>query len=185
MALVHVPRPAGGVSVHGEGCECARCTGFVEGHGLSVTHGGTSSVALRVRAEAFAAELEEELVKLGVYEPVDRFLVDTAGLMLARKEQAVTRLEQLAEKHERGEIEWQFLLEAEGKAGEALDRAAGAIHRMMNSLAASPKARSEVLRNMGIGRAASERASRERLAAHVRERYAGEVAEGSSASSEG
>lgn len=45
--------------VHGEGCECTRCTGFQPGHELSVRHGAYSRRLLQGDADHLVDEIEK------------------------------------------------------------------------------------------------------------------------------
>ncbi len=76
--------------VHGEGCECVRCTGFPEGHTLSTRHGAYAVVSLGPRAAEIAEQLRA-LVPGG--DPVDGPAVSVLASVLARLERAMSALD--------------------------------------------------------------------------------------------
>jgi hypothetical protein len=80
---------------HGEGCSCARCTGFAAGHDLSLRHGAySSSLRLSVRADELAGELRSVVPG---YSPADEPAVRLLAIVLTRIEKATAALDRLDE----------------------------------------------------------------------------------------
>jgi signal transduction histidine kinase len=121
-----------------------------------VRHGGYARVAIGERAEVFAAQLRE---RLPLYQEVDEPALALAAFSLARVEAAARALSAADEAG--GERLSRLEQDARGWSSEA--------RRCLRDLGATPASRAQLVKDLGIGKAAATRAAVRRLEEHLAE----------------
>jgi hypothetical protein len=136
---------------HDDDCQCLRCTGLPNGHGLSIRHGAYSKLAL----EPAAAEIVEELrglmpVVSGSFEP----LLELAAMAIAQSRLAHQALSDASDRSKR------LALSGDARGWERLAR------DLLKDLGLAPKAAAEL--GLTLELAAGAKSRREQLAARYR-----------------